>query len=100
MKGYKDFVRIGTLLPNVRLLDGEPMNPRNDSVIRVKQDELPPAQAFWSLTLYDLQNSFFIPNDRKNYSVGESAGKKLSAGGCIEIYIAAARPDGEPEDPS
>ncbi|UCF95622.1 MAG: DUF1214 domain-containing protein, partial [Desulfobacterales bacterium] len=29
---------------------------------------MPPAKAFWSVTLYDMQNGFFIPNDRKKYS--------------------------------
>ena len=55
---------------------------------------MPPAQAFWSLTLYDKANGFFIPNDRKKYSVGENAGFKLNDEGGIDIYIAAEKPDG------
>jgi len=50
------------------------------------------------VTLYDLQNGFFIPNDRKKYSVGENAGMKLNEDGGIEIYIAAAKPEGVPEE--
>jgi len=82
--------------PAVTTTDGAPMNAQNDYVIRMTKDQLPPARAFWSLTLYDLQNGFFIPNERKKYSVGENAGMKLNAEGGIEIYVAAERPDGVP----
>jgi hypothetical protein len=74
------------------------MNALNDYVIRMSADDLPPAQAFWSLTLYDTANGFFIPNDRKKYSVGENAGMKLNADGGIEIHVAADEPEGVPEE--
>jgi hypothetical protein len=78
--------------------DGRVMNARSDYVLRMDKDELPPSTAFWSLTLYDLENGFFIPNDRKKYSVGENAGFKLDADGGIEIYVSAAQPEGVPEE--
>ena len=59
---------------------------------------MPPATAFWSVTLYDTQNGFFIPNDRKKYSVGENGGMKLDADGGIAILIVAEKPDGVPEE--
>ena len=74
------------------------MNAMNDYVIRMSKDELPPAQAFWSVTLYDSENGFFIPNDRKKYSVGENAGMKLNKDGGIEIYISAEQPRGVPKE--
>jgi hypothetical protein len=58
------------------------------------KDELPPAKAFWSLTLYDKANGFFIPNEHKKYSVGENAGMKLNEEGGIEIYVSAEKPEG------
>ena len=78
--------------------DGKPMNAQHDYVLKMSKDELPPATAFWSLTLYDLKNGFFIPNDRKKYSVGENAGFKLNADGGIEIYISAKKPEGVPDE--
>jgi hypothetical protein len=78
--------------------DGKPMDALNDYVLRMSKDELPPATAFWSLTLYDLKNGFFIPNDHKKYSVGENAGFKLNADGGIEIYVSATKPKGVPEE--
>ena len=64
----------------------------------MSKDELPPAQAFWSVTLYDAKGGFFIPNDKKKYSVGENAGFKLDEDGGIEIHIAAEKPEGVPEE--
>ena len=78
--------------------DGKPMNAQHDYVLKMSKDELPPATAFWSLTLYDLKNGFFIPNDRKKYSVGENAGFKLNADGGIAIYISAKKPEGVPDE--
>ena len=86
------------MYPPVNTNDGEPMNALNDYVIKMKKEEMPPAQAFWSLTLYDKANGFFIPNDRKKYSVGENAGYKLNNEGGIEIYVAAEKPAGVPEE--
>ena len=84
--------------PSINTVDGKPMNAMNDYVIKMKKEELPPGKAFWSITLYDLQNGFFIPNNRKKYSVGENGGMKLNSDGGIEIYIAAEKPNGVPEE--
>ena len=84
--------------PAIRTTDGKPMNAMNDYVIRMAADEMPPTDVFWSFTLYDLENGFFIPNDRKNYSVGRNAGMQLDSEGGIEIHIGAEKPTGVPED--
>jgi hypothetical protein len=84
--------------PAVVTTDGKPMTAQHDYVIRMSRDEMPPANAFWSLTLYDTETGFFIPNDRKKYSVGENGGMKLKDDGGIEIYIAAQKPAGVPEE--
>ena len=84
--------------PPVVTPDGSPMNAQNDYVIRISKAEMPPANAFWSLTLYDSANGFFIPNDHKKYSVGENAGMQLNAEGGIDIYISAEKPEGVPAE--
>jgi hypothetical protein len=80
----------------VTTADGSPLNAAHDYVIHMSAEELPPATAFWSMTLYDLETGFFIPNDRKKYSVGENAGMKLNAKGGIDVYVAAEKPAGVP----
>ena len=86
------------MYPPVISNDGQPMNAQNDYVIRMTKDDLPPAKAFWSLTLYDMKNGFFIPNEQKKYSVGENAGMKLNEDGGIDIYLAAEKPKGVPAE--
>jgi hypothetical protein len=86
------------MYPGVSTSDGKPMNAQNDYVVRMSKDELPPAVAFWSLTLYDAKQGFFIPNKEKKYSVGQNAGMKLDDSGGIEIHVAAERPDGVPKE--
>jgi hypothetical protein len=84
--------------PAATTTDGKKLNAMHDYIIRMTKEQLPPAKAFWSVTLYDLKNGFFIPNDRKKYSVGDNAGMKLNKDGGIEIYIAAKKPDGVPDE--
>ena len=86
------------MYPNITTTDGEPLNAMNDYVVKMTKDQLPPDQAFRSVTLYDKANGFFITNDQKKYSVGENAGFKLNEEGGIEIYVAAEKPDGVPEE--
>jgi len=71
--------------PGIATTDGKPMNAQHDYVIRMTKDDLPPAKAFWSATLYDSKEGFFIPNKEKKYSVGANAGMKLNAKGGIEL---------------
>ncbi|UCG98677.1 MAG: DUF1254 domain-containing protein [Burkholderiales bacterium] len=86
------------LYPAIATADGKPMNAQHDYVIRMAKKDLPPAKAFWSVTLYDVKDGFFIPNDRKKYSVGENAGMRLDKDGGIAIYIAAEKPKDVPDE--
>jgi hypothetical protein len=72
--------------------DGAPMNAQYDYVVHMTKDQLPPATAFWSFTLYDGEKFLFISNPSNKYSVGENAGIKLDASGGITISISAQKP--------
>jgi hypothetical protein len=84
--------------PGIGSAGGKPLNAQHDYVIRMLKEQMPPSMAFWSVTLYDAKNGFFIPNDHKKYSVGENAGYKLDDQGGIEIHVAAEQPEGVPEE--
>ena len=86
------------MYPPISTTDGKSMSALNDYVIKMTKNELPPATAFWSLTLYDSKNGFFIPNQQNKYSVGENAGMKLNKDGGIEIHVAAEKPAGVPDE--
>ncbi len=77
--------------------NGKPFNALYDYVLHIGKDELPPAKIFWSVTLYDLKNGFFIPNDKKKYSV-DVDGMKLKADGSIDIHVSSNKPVGVPEE--
>jgi len=84
--------------PGIGTADGQPINAQATYVIRMSKDQLPPARAFWSATLYDAKRGLFIPNDEHKYSVGENGGMKLDEKGGIEIFIAPTRPAGVPPE--
>ena len=89
---------VEAIYPPISAIDGKPMNAMHDYVVRMKRDDLPPAKAFWSVTLYESKNGFFIPNDSKKYSVGENTGFKLDNDGGIVIHIAAKKPADVPDE--
>ncbi len=84
--------------PPVTTEDGAPMNAMFDYEIVMAPENMPPANAFWSTTLYDTANGFFIPNEGFKYSVGENAGFQLDGNGGIRIVMAVEQPDGVPEE--
>jgi hypothetical protein len=84
--------------PPVNASDGKSINAQNDYVIRMTKEELPPAMAFWSLTLYDTDNGFFIPNDHKKYSVGINSGMKLNDEDGLEVYVSEDKPADIPSE--
>ncbi|MEE4187275.1 MAG: DUF1214 domain-containing protein [Roseobacter sp.] len=86
------------LYPPVNIKDGTPMNAMHDYEIVMTAEEMPPVNAFWSMTLYENETGFFIPNDRFKYSVGENAGFRLDDDGGIRIVISAEAPEGVPEE--
>jgi hypothetical protein len=90
--------RAEAVYPPVTSTDGTPLNAMNDYVIRMAPNDMPPTTAFWSATLYDTENGFFLPNDRKKYSVGENSGMQLDADGGIAIYLTTEQPEGVPEE--
>lgn len=57
--------------------------------------ELPPADAFWSVTMYD-QTNFFVDNPINRYSIGNrTEGLKLNADGSLTLYFQHKAPDAD-----
>jgi hypothetical protein len=89
---------VEAVYPPIPTADGRPMTATHDYIIKMTAAEMPPAKAFWSITLYDTDNGFFIPNEQKKYSVGLNGGMELDEDGGITIAIAAEKPEGIAED--
>jgi hypothetical protein len=68
----------------------------NKYVMRFGKGELPPANAFWSVTMYD-NNYFFVPNPIKRYNVSSRNKFKANADGSIDIYVQHESPGKDKE---
>jgi hypothetical protein len=74
--------------------DEIPLNASYPYYIHFKKEELPPTNAFWSLTLYnDLQ--FFVPNLLHRYNLSSSDALKYNEDGSLDIYIQIKSPGKE-----
>ncbi|TPW28262.1 DUF1254 domain-containing protein [Martelella alba] len=68
----------------------------NSYVLRFEKGDLPPVNAFWSITLYDLKDRLMVANPINRYSIGDrTKGLVTGADGSLEIYIQAGDPGGE-----
>jgi hypothetical protein len=56
----------------------------------------PPADGFWSLTMYDAQ-FFFVPNKLDKYTVSPRNDLKYNADGSLDLYVQHAPPGTDKE---
>ena len=74
--------------------DGKPLNSANRYVLRFAKAEIPPVNAFWSLTMYDA-DSYLVPNAINRYALGDRSGMKVGDDGSLTIYIQNESPGGD-----
>lgn len=70
--------------------DGAPLDAsKNNYVFRFRPDTLPPARAFWSITMYDAVTRFLVRNPLDRYLINTSMlpGLKTNAAGEVLIYM-------------
>jgi hypothetical protein len=60
-------------------------------VVRFKKGQLPPAEAFWSLTMYDT-DFFFVPNPIHRYDLAQRNNLVANPDGSVDMYLQAASP--------
>ena len=58
----------------------------NKYVAHFNKGEMPPANAFWSITMYD-KDYFFVPNPINRYTVSSRNKFKTNADGSVDLYI-------------
>ena len=66
--------------------DGKTYNGANKYVMRFAKGQLPPAQGFWSLTMYDA-TYFFVSNPISRYSISARENLKTNPDGSTDLYI-------------
>jgi hypothetical protein len=71
---------------NVVDADGEPLNGANNYVMHFNKEELPPVDAFWSLTMYD-KDGFQAANVLNRFAVSSWMPFKYNADGSLDLYM-------------
>ena len=72
---------------------GHKLNGRHDYIMHFPAGQLPPNNAFWSLTMGDAKQRY-VPNPLNRYSVGDRSGLVPNADGSIDVYIQHTAPAG------
>jgi hypothetical protein len=76
--------------------DGKPYSGANRYVLHFDKGKLPPANAFWSITLYD-KDGFQAPNAMNRFAIGSYDKLTFNADGSLDIYIQNERPGTDKE---
>lgn len=78
---------------------GAPLTGANNYTYRFAKDQLPPVNAFWSLTMYELPQSLLVENPMKRYLINSPMLPSLvpDADGGYTIYIQNSSPGIEKE---
>jgi hypothetical protein len=72
---------------------GRPLTGKHRYRLRFEKSQAPPAEAFWSVTLYRLPERFHAANALDRYSIGDrTAGLQYGKDGSLEICIQHAKP--------
>jgi hypothetical protein len=97
-RAFVAMVGLGANLPEdaiyplaVKDADGQPLTGANSYVLHFNKGELPPVEAFWSVTMYDAQG-FPVPNSLNRYALGDRDSLRFNADGSLDIYIQHEKP--------
>jgi hypothetical protein len=79
--------------------DGQKLEGTNHYTIRFAPGQLPPVNAFWSLTMYDLPASLLVANPLNRYLINSPMLPQLKrdADGGLTLYIQNESPGGDKE---
>ena len=76
--------------------NGHPFDGGHRYLIHFEKRQLPPVNAFWSMTVYDVRG-FFTENAIGRYAIGDRDRLRYNPDGSLDIYIQHARPAGDKE---
>lgn len=103
LRGMGTLIGLGVNLPEDAVYpasfvdgDGKPYSGANRYTLHFDKGKLPPAGAFWSVTLYD-KDGFQAPNALNRFALGDRDKLKFNADGSLDIYIQNASPGPDKE---
>jgi hypothetical protein len=66
--------------------EGKPLDGTKKYVLHFAKGELPPVEAFWSVTMYDAEG-FQVANKLDRFAIGDRDQVKYNSDGSLEIYL-------------
>ena len=72
--------------------DGTAYHGKNKYLLHFPKNKLPPAKAFWSLTMYN-NNAFLVKNPINRFAIGDRDNLKFNEDGSLDIWIQHERPE-------
>ena len=76
--------------------DGKPFNGANKYTLHFTKAEIPPVDAFWSLTMYD-DDAYLVANPINRYALGDRSHLTFDADGGLTLYIQSDSPGKDKE---
>jgi hypothetical protein len=76
--------------------DGNPVVAENEYILHFSKDELPPVDAFWSLTMYDAEG-FQVANSINRFAIGDRDPLSFNGDGSLDLYIQNDNPGSDKE---
>ncbi len=76
--------------------EGKPLSGANKYILHFEKGKLPPAGAFWSVTMYD-NDGFQVPNPINRYAIGDRDKLTFNADGSLDIYVQVDSPSKDKE---
>jgi len=68
----------------------------NNYVMHFSKKELPPVDAFWSITMYD-EEGFQVANELNRFAIGDRDDLSFNKDGSLDIYMQAKSPGKDKE---
>ncbi|PKA45289.1 DUF1254 domain-containing protein [Rhizobium sullae] len=75
---------------------GQPLDGKNNYTIHFDKSEIPPAKAFWSITLYD-NKGFQVANSINRFAVSSWMPFQYNADGSLDLYFQTESPGKDKE---
>ena len=73
--------------------DGTQLDGEHDYVLHFDKQELPPVDAFWSVTMYD-QDGFQVANALNRFALGDRDPPGYNEDGSLDLYFGPKAPAG------
>jgi len=74
--------------------EGKPTDGKYKYVLHFDKDQLPPVDAFWSVTMYDTQG-FPVSNEMNRCAIGDRDDLKYDADGSLDLFIQNEKPSAD-----